>query len=324
MCGISFRRAENFKNYFSHNSHRGTDGLGIIHKDGFVKELPALKTAETHQKFLDEYVNNFKENDFLLLHHRKQSIGAIDIKNVHPFIGKKFAVIQNGSSSVLSNWGAIEMGENDRSDTFFLSRLLESKCKNFADVCVQLERISLVTQLGVVIVVDKQTREILYFSDGARSFYFDLTSDNKRINYCGSLADDSLTEYKNIGYAIWDFDGNVKEMEIESINFHKKHPTQQSFTTHSDYNWVKTYDYTTINTFYVEASKKKIRHDCAKRLAELEKLSQDWSEADTEEECRELESRISMMFVDAEFYIASNQNDEQQARESELLENYRM
>ena len=116
---------------------RGTDGVGVVdafgnHAFGYLlddmtsfdlvrkrdgnerkdyfcfhdKEKKPIKYKlkdEFYTTFLQTYLPMFK-SDNVLLHHRKGSVGTKGIENVHPYVGEKFSLLQNGTDHSLHSW----------------------------------------------------------------------------------------------------------------------------------------------------------------------------------------------------------------------------
>lgn len=246
MCWIAFKRADDFADYFCLAQSRGLDWIGVINsrnkeikikkafihsdeyfydEEGKVFHVPdeqdnIIKWANKslfYQHILD-YLTTSKKNSFSLLHHRKKSIGSASIANTHPFEEGNFITIQNGSADEFKHWGSIEYPMDiDKTDTFFLSKFI-SRFATLTEVAEGLDTLGM--QLWVIAVVDKTTKNILFYSDGARSFYWELDWEEK-IVYWSSLNKYGSDEYSFNGYIIANFQGKILKRETYSFNFKK-------------------------------------------------------------------------------------------------------
>lgn len=213
-------------------------------KDKEGNQLTYTTASKFYDSCLDISLRDVKEDNFVLLHHRKWVYGSNVVDNVHPFVWERFTLVQNGSSKAIHNWGKIEfIGEEDKTDSYYILKYIERHWANsLEDVSVLLKQISTCAwdELGVVVVVDNISQEILFYMDWARSLYIDKTED--KINYISSLKDNTLVEYFNKGKLIIDFDWNIIFDWLEwALNYQKSY-------------WNNSYNTQPTTTFY---SKKK-------------------------------------------------------------------
>ncbi len=283
MCGITFRKASRFSDYFLNAHLRGTDWFGIVRysrgniqsdsdtklfnkesinnlsifrcidvdedkkkwfssfatidwknkytewtfRDGEELTYTYLKSS-FYDKLVSYYINKKKpaDDEYLLLHHRKGVYGSNSIDNVHPFEGDRFILLQNGSSKAIHNWGIIEfLWEEDKTDSYYILKYIEKhNASDIKEALWLVEQISKCAkdEVGVVVVVDKLTKEIGFYMDWARSLYIDISADWESIEYISSLKDKSLLEYFNKGKLIIDFDGKIIENHLEKgMNYTK-------------------------------------------------------------------------------------------------------
>lgn len=167
MCGIAFKRKQEFKDYFDIAHSRGTDGLWVIVSGGSVTKwyadsLTSFSTLrvgartngtnefefnsewphewelkwnvswwDIYQSMMNTILRFRNKNEYALIHHRKTSIGTDSLDNVHPFpfCNGQFFLLQNGSSQIMHDWGIINyLSEvKTHSDTYYLSKFLEEK-----------------------------------------------------------------------------------------------------------------------------------------------------------------------------------------------------
>lgn len=236
MCWIAFGKAEAVKTIFQQQQIRGLDSIGMITFEGrnhsmtVWPETPTGTVAiATYLSYIDQHVEQHNVQNNVLFHHRKGSIWTGGLVNAHPYMGKKFYIMQNGTSKDMRIWGNIELIDSDKSDTYCLLQYLERHCKTLKQVHELLSRVPWV--VGTIFVADF-TGEILFFSDKMRESYVNIQEE--KIEFISSKKPGDLTwEYFNKGYIHFKFDGTIiaKELLIEMnekkivapvVNYHER------------------------------------------------------------------------------------------------------
>lgn len=179
---------------------------------------------DIYQSILDTITKEYDKDEYALIHHRKTSIGADSMDNVHPFpiFDWRFFLLQNGSSQIMHDWGIIHFLSEVKtnSDTYYLSKFIEEKgCWSLDSIKEILSSlIKTWVKLGVVVVVDTSTDEILMLSDGWRSLYIDINHDETIINSFSSLTEDWDDSYSFRWFIILDFNWNIQSIDYEYLN----------------------------------------------------------------------------------------------------------
>lgn len=259
MCWIAFKKKESFKDYFTNAGKRGMDWFWIITKSLPTRKyyaedlsdwsdgkgrwfIPVGKKKKSKFKF-EDYEAFYNElltrslyklapTEFALIHHRKATSGSKSIENVHPFVWTKYTVLQNGTTKEFEWWGEIEGMEVGRPDSYYLGEWVNRQ-DSFDMIIEKLGKIKLT--IGVIMVIDNTSKEILYYSDGARSFHFEL-NEAWYIEYASSLLPDGDDPHKNIGYMVFNFDWKIITHGIENVNQDMKPKMIQA----PAYQWVKS------------------------------------------------------------------------------------
>lgn len=143
----------------------------------------------------------------LIMHHRYATVGDVNIYNAHPFEGKHFYLMQNGTAKAFHNKYKTTHWQDVDSHNLLL--YIESKTTSIYEVPEVLKEISAEVKesLGNIIIVERNTWIILFYTDWARESYIEF-KDNKLkqvLNY-------SPTEKKwfsNKGYLICRFDFSI-------------------------------------------------------------------------------------------------------------------
>lgn len=253
MCGIAYRKYWTIKNVLGTQEQRGLDGVGLLYEDEnknfkihkyFVDglnswlekttDLPtaqsytfpgvtytALQKVDLYQDIIEHQPNLDKEK-YVFMHHRKWSVGALSLNNTHPFKWEKFILAQNGTCHSIKEWGIVEWVPMENTDTHSLLHYIEKYCTSLQDIIDKLEVLCLRgVSIGVACIYSIQEKQMLFFSDAARSLYVKFNDDTKTtIDYIQSLKDDSeLTDsFETKGYIIVDMEGNVIKERLIDLN----------------------------------------------------------------------------------------------------------
>lgn len=182
------------------NEHRGKkDGLGIVlaDKGKMMKTLFSIDDIQTGKlndyevkkeeketkitkdlKFWNTSILEMESN-FMFLHHRKKSVGCIEVKNTHPFeISKNVYYLHNGSisgSELLGRYISVRLGSNLKSttDTEIIAFIIEDMLKKYGNNYAKLYKdfFEIFYGFGVIIRVDTEKKEVLIFKDWARDLF---------------------------------------------------------------------------------------------------------------------------------------------------------
>lgn len=205
MCGIvgfvskgdKQINADALINFAYENKHRGEkDGVGIIdveNKKNFktlltLEEMKDLKLSDDRDKIknkksYEKTLESFKKyserkSNFVILHHRKASVGNIKIRNTHPFkITESIYYIHNGTlyeSEVLKKF--IESNGDFKfkscTDSEVLSWCCEKRLGDKKSIKKIYDYLSDVFYCwGVLIRVNTAKKSMLVFKDSVRDLY---------------------------------------------------------------------------------------------------------------------------------------------------------
>ncbi len=233
MCWLAFGKADKVKDIFEKQSIRGLDSIGMItfewrnHSMTVGPETPTgTVSLETYIKYIDNHITEHNVQNNVLFHHRKGSIGTGGLNNAHPYMGKKFYLMQNGTSKDMRTWGDIELIDNTKSDTYCFLQYLERHCKTLEQVA------SLLTicpwTIGCLFVADFQGR-ILFYTDKLRESFIEIVED--KIEYIASKKpEDQISEFFNTGYILFNFDGTIIKNELWVVVNERKIVTPVVYT----------------------------------------------------------------------------------------------
>jgi len=152
------------------------------------------------------------------MHHRKATIGAITPENAHPFEWKHFQLMQNGTAQTFYNGHKLQYGKD--TDTETLLHYIEDRTSILEDVPAILEQLSnrLSEDLGIIIMVCKNTKQILFYADGARESYIDIDYMHMKVKGMYNYVPWKDYGYENVGYIILDFNFNIIRDTFERLN----------------------------------------------------------------------------------------------------------
>lgn len=213
MCWIFIGRKENLRETLLNQKDRGLDSLGVI------SEKNTHRIVRSKYKGYKKYIRNVVEDEgLLIMHHRKATIWAITPENAHPFKWKHFQLMQNWTAQTFYNQNKLEYAKD--TDTETLLSYIEDRTSKLEDVPSILEQLSnrLKEDLGIIIVVDNTTREILFYADWARESYIDLDYMNMKVNWIYNYQPNTNVGYENIWYIILDFNFNIIKNTFNAIN----------------------------------------------------------------------------------------------------------
>jgi len=204
MCGIlgfinQSVNTELILTMLENQLHRGQDSYGIILYDGKNYILYKSIFITDFIKYLQEKEEKGEIFKWFIIHHRKASVGSINIENSHPIWDKKIsvAVIQNGTKRSL----AIK----ERNDTYGIMVLYKAN---------ELEKEDLKNS-GVVFIIDMQKDKILFHKDKSRTLYY-----NPELKIFASETVLSGTWYKVKEFQLKEF--NAKKFDSLPIEKDKK------------------------------------------------------------------------------------------------------
>lgn len=255
MCGIAFWTPKKVLEIFNNQTERGLDAVGIIEnktKKGVYRLTPVDPligtTKEIYTKTLTDYfkINKIKTN--ILLHHRKASMWGKTGDNAHPQLGKKFKVMQNGTSKRMRTWWDIELIHHDKSDTYCFLQYIERHCKNLWEVALLISIVP--WTIGTIFVTDNKG-QILFFSDKLREGYVDIVKE--KINYIASKNQEDLyNEYYCQWYIIFTYDGSIIENQLTIINEIKPKPKTYPIIYTNEYPNTTRSKSTTVDSLFTD------------------------------------------------------------------------
>lgn len=225
MCGIFFGKKSKVYTVYDLQRERGTDGIGIISpfKSQKICELITIRRDETYKNFIDSFDVPKKSN--VIMHHRKASMGTVKTENTHPFVSKRFFMVHNGTckeSFAIADF--LNVGKKDTDSETILS-VIESQAKDLKGVVPILDGFSRTEKgIGTILLVEKRTNIILFYSDGERASFIKMKewSANEKIHSISNIDDDGEYDHKSIGHIFFKFDGTILEKDIQMNIYEKK------------------------------------------------------------------------------------------------------
>jgi len=218
MCWISITKKSKVRETLLNQKDRGLDSVWIITMNG--TNWKVANNYRGYKKFIKREIwwGHNPKDGIAILHHRKASIGAINIKNAHPFNGRYFQLMQNGTSQVFYNTHKLQYKKDTDSET--LLNYIEDRTSNIAEVPSILEQLSsrIKEDFGVIILVDKLSGQILFYTDGARETYLDLDLENNKVNWLYNYEPWKKEWWDNRWWLLMDFSFNLLENTFEKIN----------------------------------------------------------------------------------------------------------
>lgn len=209
MCWIAIvSNNTKVKSILSQQKDRWLDSVGIINKDCIYQVI--RDDLDWYNKYIEDEVKN--ASWLTIVHHRRATIGGVNIKNTHPFIGEKFVLVQNGTSRKFH----YQTEYNNEVDSNNLLHFIEENAKTIDEIPAVLD---LFTEeykdiFGILIICD-MLWNCIFISDWERESYIKIKWNKvKQItNYRG---EDRW--YKNVWYIIF----NLETSEIIEKYFTKK------------------------------------------------------------------------------------------------------
>lgn len=247
MCGIAFDKFDNIKNILKLQKDRGLDWMWIITKQLWtIKWWPKEDSIEAWisvEAYIDTLEKYYEEQNItsgnVIMHHRKASIGSKGATNAHPYYWSKFSLIQNGTSKDMRTWWDIELICRTKSDTYCFLQYIERHCNTLEEIAVLLDKA--IWTIWVIMVSDWE--RILFYSDKLRESYI-VIEDNKVVRISSKNIDETVWEYYNKWYILFNFEWDIIEKNLTSFN-EKKIITPSTYYWHYNVWW--TYNNTSTN-----------------------------------------------------------------------------
>lgn len=243
MCWIAFDKFDNIKNILTLQKDRGLDWVWVITQHFWTAKWwpkeELIQTGISVESYIDTLEEYFKENNItsgnIIMHHRKASIGSKGSSNAHPYSWNKFSLIQNGTSKDMRTWWDIELICNTKSDTYCFLQYIERHCNTLEEIAVLLDKA--VWSIWVIIVSDWE--KILFYSDKSRESYI-VIEDNKVVRISSKNVNETVWEYYNKGYLLFNFEWDIIEKNLSAFNEKKVIVPVISYWTTHNYRWVHT------------------------------------------------------------------------------------
>lgn len=227
MCGIFYGNRRKCAQVLTAQQDRGLDGVGLYFPrtgtvQRFLSTVDSLHKLPSYTAFLNRFANS---DNAVLMHHRKASIGAISAENVHPFVGNRFSLMQNGTNKFIAEVGDV-FGFDTDNDTQILLQIIEEKCDNLLKAAEFLTFLSpkgsYKDSIGAIFLVDNATKECLFFSDATRNTHITTSDGGNKIEEIRSIGEGG-EKTTNKGYFIFNIStGEVLKAKIKDEDFNKK------------------------------------------------------------------------------------------------------
>lgn len=225
MCWIAITTRGKLREVLLNQKTRGLDSIWIILWKERTQWKAIRKTYKEYKRYIRFDVKG--ESDWIaIMHHRKASIGSINTDNAHPFKGKRFSLMHNGTArDFYSRYNGVYRKETDSEA---LLAYIEQRVVEIGDIPEVLVRLSdsLWEDLWNIIIIDTLNNKVLFYSDWARDSYISLSEDKKKVvwifNYPPIEEQIKLNRYnqwyENVGHIIMDFNFNIIENTFMWIN----------------------------------------------------------------------------------------------------------
>lgn len=210
-------------------STRNNDGFGLFNEDREVyKSEDALSFDH-----LEELIEKYEGSQFVVLHLRLATQGAVCFKNSHPFKHRRNLLVHNGSVTPENHF------KNGRADSYQLLRDIYKRKDRDTVKAVQ-DSLNNTTGSVSVFLYDYKD-DLYYFRDGSR-FEFARLKDTEEI--VGATVDHRLTSafgWENLEFrepeeeALYKINGEVKK--VDQFQMDDQIVTGRSDSVYSGYGW---------------------------------------------------------------------------------------
>lgn len=205
MCWIAYCKVKDLYKNLSNQKNRWLDSLWIVD----FKNKQILWTIKSSESLYEYYIKDIfeweDENNMVFMHHRKASVWWVTMDNIHPFVGNKFILSQNGTSKVfMEKYWLVYWKETD-SET--LLAYLEDKCNTLEECITELDKITYDIVWTITIHHKSKT---LFYSDWTRWTYLvikdtinkDWVVTYSKLESLTNYEPNSFLEYSNSFYLI--------------------------------------------------------------------------------------------------------------------------
>lgn len=192
---------------------RGLDSLWIINKEATYKVLK--DKYKGYKKYLRRQV---REEWLTIMHHRKASIGSVNLDNAHPFEGNNFILMHNWTArKFFTRYGWVYKKDTD-SET--LLRYIEDKTDTIEEIPKVIEELCdrLQENLGNVIITDIARNKILFYTDWARESFLHFDWKNYKLKGIYNYKPWTSLWFSNEWSVILDFNFNIIDFDFKEIN----------------------------------------------------------------------------------------------------------
>ena len=237
MCWIIITpNKDEIKNHLKYQEDRWLDSIWIINKENIHRAVKA--NIEWYNSYIDN-IDNI-DNSLYLIHHRKATVWDINLDNCHPFMGKNFILIQNGTVKDFHKETGFDMEVDSHNLLLYIEKHTKS-IKNIPNVLKGFKE-KYKEDFGILILADYKWN-IIFISDWWRESYIEIEDNKIQLirNYKRLIKE----WYKNIWYIIFDFQWNLIKQEFEkelnTEDFKKKIIYNTQYNTRNDdcILWVK-------------------------------------------------------------------------------------
>jgi len=213
MCGICISTKDKLRETLLNQTDRGLDSLWILNIKKYHKIIK--DNYKWYKKFIKKVI---KDEGLTIMHHRKASIWDVNVKNAHPFKWNQFYLMQNWTIRKFYNkYSYLYKKETDSEN---LLSYIEENVSSLDKVPVLLKSLSseLHEDMGIIILVDYKTKQILFYTDWSRESYIDIDEKNNKIRGIFNYKPWTAYWYENVGYIILDFEFNIIENTFTNLN----------------------------------------------------------------------------------------------------------
>lgn len=211
MCWIAVTRKENILKTLYAQKDRGLDSVWFIDWQNIKKII--YKTYQEYRTWFKKKINPKLSNNLIVLHHRKATIWDVNIQNAHPFIWKKFAIVQNWTSKVFHE--AYKDVYKWETDTEKLLHYIETRADFLEEVPEVISSLSkaISDEFWNIILVDYYGR-YLFYTDWVRESYIDIDSEKGILNNIFSYEPNTNKWYEHNWYILFN---NLGQIAIDTI-----------------------------------------------------------------------------------------------------------
>ncbi len=264
MCWIAFVKKESMLTTLWNQQDRWLDSFWIVTEWGQWYKLirPDFKS---YRKWIKKWLKpKLQNNSFVMLHHRKATIGEVKIENAHPFVWRKFTLMQNWSAR---NFHKIYEKNVWETDTEKLLNYIETRADSLEEIPEVMRKLKEYTKdtFGNLLIRDRNKRVMLH-CDGDREIHIQYTDETEtQIEYLSSYEAWKKAWKFIIGYLLFNF-----KWEVIEKNYEDKPKTTYTYNRYDC-----GYDYLSDYSWYLEWRQKSLLAQQIKEEQEQEAIEYD-------------------------------------------------